>query len=246
MTAIIVDDEKANIENLLFLVHKNAPDVEIVATADGMGLAREKIMHHKPDLVFLDIVLGEQTAFDLLQSLPEQHFEIIFITAYDRFGIQAVKFAALDYILKPIDPNELKAAIDKAQKIIAEKSKNNRLEFLLDILNQKGQKPNKIVLPLQNETRYVEIGDIVYCEASNTYTYFYLQSGEKILISNPIKEYESMLSACNFIRTHQSYLVNIAYVRSFVKEDGGYLRLKDKTIIPISRARREYVKAALK
>ncbi|PZP41502.1 MAG: DNA-binding response regulator [Pseudopedobacter saltans] len=245
MKAIIVDDEKANIENLQFLLQGNA-ELNVIATADTIELAKEYIIQHEPDLVFLDIVMGEYTSFDLLQSLPEQNFEIIFVTAFDRFGIQAVKFAALDYILKPIDPEELGKAILKAQKIINQKGKNKKLEFLLDILNQKDQKPNKIVLPLQDEIRYIEIADIVYCEASNTYTYFYLQSGEKILISNPIKEYELMLSPYHFIRTHQSYLVNVAYVRSFVKEDGGYLQLKDKTIIPISRARREYVKEALK
>lgn len=245
MKAIIVDDERANIENLQFLLRKNA-EIDIVATADTIELAREFIIQHEPDLVFLDIVMGEHTSFDLLQNLPEQNFEIIFVTAFDRFGIQAVKFAALDYILKPIDAEELRKAILKAQNIILQKGKNNKLEYLLDILNQKDQKLNKIVLPLQNEVRYIEINEIIYCEASNTYTYFNLISGEKILVSKPLKEYESMLASYNFIRTHQSYLVNIKFIRSFIKDDGGYLQLKDKTIIPISRARKEYVKKALK
>ncbi len=246
MRAIIVDDEKANIENLLFLLKKHAPVVEVVATAETIELAKENIIRYTPDLLFLDIVLGERTSFELLQSLPQQNFEIIFITAYDRYGIQAVKFAALDYILKPIDAKELAMSVNKAQRIITQKRNNEKLEFLLDILNRKDQKPNKIALPLQEETRYVEIDDIVYCESSNSYTYFYLQSGEKVLVSNPLKEYELMLAPYNFIRTHQSYLVNASFVRSLVKEDGGYLQLKNKTIIPISRARREYVKEALK
>lgn len=116
MRAIIVDDEKANIENLLFLLQKNTSEVEVVATADTLELAKEKIIRLDPDLVFLDIVLGAQTSFELLQSIPEKNFEIIFVTAFDRYGIQAIKFAALDYILKPIDADELKSAVNKAQK----------------------------------------------------------------------------------------------------------------------------------
>lgn len=244
MTAIIVDDELHNIENLAAIVNKLDLGVKIIGTADNNAFAEKLIKKFKPELVFLDIQLWKETGFDLLQSISSRSFEVIFVTAYDKYGIQAVKYAALDYILKPVDSEELKLAIEKAKQKIASKQNNNQLDFLMDFIKQT-EKPSKIALPQQHEISYVNVKDIIRCEANNAYTYFHLITGNKILISKPLKEYEELLSPHGFIRAHQSHLVNRLYVKSLLKEDGGILLMNDGTKIPVSKARKDFVKETL-
>lgn len=242
--AIIVDDEKHNIENLNILVKRHCPDVMIAGSAENISDAKVLIESLKPDVVFLDIQMGNSTGFDLLKNISERNFEVIFVTAYDKYGIQAVKFAALDYILKPIDSNELVLAVDKVKEKLAAKQSNEQLDFLVDYLKQNG-KPAKIALPQQQEVRYVPVADIVRCEAQNTYTWFFLSSNDKILVSKPLKEYDELLAPHNFIRCHQTHLVNPAFVKSFLKEDGGGLLLQNGVKIPVSKQKKDYVKEAL-
>lgn len=244
MTAIIVDDEVHNIENLSMMIQKLCTDVVVAGTADNIMDAAKLIKAKNPDIVFLDIQMGSTTGFDLLQSIPQRNFEVIFVTAYAKYGIMAVKYAALDYILKPINSEELHAAIEKARHKILSKQNNKQLDFLMNYVRQNG-KPTKIALPQQNEIRYVGVKDIVRCEASNAYTYFYFVNRDKILISKPLKEYEELLAPHGFIRAHQSHLVNPSFVNSLLKEDGGILLMNDGTKIPVSKARKEFVKAIL-
>jgi two-component system LytT family response regulator len=159
MKAIIIDDEASNRENLQQLLQVYAPDVEICATAEDVSSGLRAINQHFPQLVFLDIQLHAQSGFDLLRQLGDISFEIIFVTAYNQYGIQAVKFAALDYLLKPIDIDELKQAVDKARKAIMERQKNQRLNYLLDYLKDDKKAAPRIALPMFNETRYVNIAD---------------------------------------------------------------------------------------
>ena len=245
MRALIVDDEASNRENLRQLLQVYAPDVQIAAEADDVESGLKCILQHRPELVFLDIQLHAQSGFDLLKQCGEINFEIIFVTAYDQYGIQAIKFSALDYLLKPIDIDELKAAVAKARKAIGHKQKNQRLNYLLEYLKDDNQTRPRIALPLFNETRYVNIADIVRCEADNTYTRFILHNGEQVLVSKTLKEYADMLSAHHFIRSHQSHLVNAAYIKSWLREDGGSLLLTDGTKIPVSKLNREKVKEML-
>lgn len=245
MTALIVDDETSNRENLQQLLQKYAPDVQVCAFAENVDEAIQAIGAHRPQLVFLDIQLHEQSGFDLLKQLDEINFEIIFVTAYDQYGIQAVKFAALDYLLKPIDIDELKFAVNKARLAVQQRQKNDRLDYLLDYLKDDNQVKPRIALPMFGETRYVNINDIVRCEADNTYTRFMLIGGERILVSKTLKEYADMLVNHGFLRTHQSHLVNMAYVKSWLREDGGCLLLTDQTKISVSKLKREQVKDAL-
>ncbi|WP_428328221.1 LytR/AlgR family response regulator transcription factor [Mucilaginibacter sp.] len=245
MKAIIVDDEAANCENLQHLLQTYAPDVQIAAIAEDVDTALTAIKHHRPELVFLDIQLQAQSGFDLLKQLGEINFELIFVTAYNQYGIQAIKFAALDYLLKPIDIDELTAAIEKARKAIRQKQKNDRLNYLLEYLKDDNQTRPRIALPLFSETRYVNISDIVRCEADNTYTLFMLNSGEQIMVSKTLKEYADMLLNYGFLRSHQSHLVNIAFIKSWLREDGGSLFLFDGTKIPVSKLNREKVKSIL-
>jgi len=245
MKALIVDDEIANRENLQGLLHTYAPDVQICAVAESVNDAVNAIRLHQPELLFLDIQLHGQSGFDLLKQLDAINFEIIFVTAYNQYGIQAVKFAALDYLLKPIDIDELTTAIDKARKAIQQRKKNERLGYLLEYLKDDNQVKPRIALPMFGETRYVNIADIIRCEADNTYTKFFLASGEQVLVSKTLKEYADMLAGYSFLRAHQTHLVNMAYIKSWLREDGGSLLLTDGTKIPVSKLNRGKVKDVL-
>jgi two-component system LytT family response regulator len=222
-----------------------AADIEVCVVAEDVESGLQAIKLHRPELVFLDIQLYEQSGFDLLKQLGEINFEIIFVTAYDQYGIQAVKFAALDYLLKPIDIDELTAALSKAIKAINQKQKNERLVYLLEYLKDDNQNRPRIALPLFDETRYVNINDIIRCEANNTYTRFMLNGGEQILVSKTLKEYAGMLLNYSFLRSHQSHLVNTAFIKSWLREDGGSLLLTDGTKIPVSKLNREKAKEIL-
>jgi len=245
MRAIIVDDEVSNQENLHQLLKTYAADVQVVAIAGDLNEAAIAIKTHRPELVFLDIQLHGQSGFDLLKQLDEIDFAVIFVTAYDQYGIQAVKFAALDYLLKPIDIDELTVAVDKARKAIQQTKKHERLDHLLEYLKDEKQVSPRIALPMFGETRYVNVNDIMRCEADNTYTRFFLADSEQVMVSKTLKEYADMLERYEFLRTHQTHLVNIAFIKSWIREDGGSLLLKDGTKIPISKINRTKVKDML-
>lgn len=245
MKAILIDDEISNLENLRTLLTKHCAQVTILATAQNVGDAVNAIEKHLPDLVFLDIQMGEQTGFDVLSQLPNRNFEVIFVTAYDQYGIQAVKFAALDYLLKPIDIDELINAVSKADQKLATQTQNSQIEFLLQQLKKPETSASKIALQMQSETRYVALSEIIRCEADNTYTFFFLANDEKILVSKSLKEYADLLKPNGFLRTHQSHLVNPAFVKSWLKEDGGILLLTSGEKIPVSKPNKDAVKLAL-
>ncbi|WP_300601493.1 LytTR family DNA-binding domain-containing protein [Niabella sp.] len=245
MNAIIVDDEAHNIENLKRMLNRGFPELTVSGVASTVDAAVALIDTHAPDLVFLDIQMGKETGFDLLKKLSGRAFEVIFVTAYDQYGIQAIKYAALDYILKPVDETELRAAIERAKEKWSSKQRYNQLDFLVTHLKRAEKIPQRIALPLFQEMRYVAINSIVRCEAQNTYVYFHLNNGEKILVSRPLKEYDELLAPGGFIRCHQTHLVNPVFIKSLLKEDGGCLLLTNGEKIPISKAKKEVVKRAL-
>jgi two-component system LytT family response regulator len=245
MRAILVDDEVANLENLKILLDKHCPNIKVVASASNIDEAFAQVNLHHPDLLFLDIQMGKATGFDLLNQLTEKTFEVVFVTAYDHYGIQAVKFAALDYLLKPVDPEELKAAVEKAEIRFRNKINGEQLNFLLSQIKKSEPSSPKIALPQQHEIRYVSVDDIVRCVADNTYTFFFLSNGDKILTSKPLKEYSDLLKPQGFVRAHQSHLVNPKFVKSWLKEDGGTLLMNNGDKIPVSKPNRELVKEVL-
>lgn len=245
MKVVLIDDEVSNIENLRTLLEKHCPQLIVIATAHTVSDAVVAIEKYSPDLLFLDIQMGEQTGFDVLRLLPKRNFEVVFVTAYDQYGIQAVKFAALDYLLKPIDIEELMHAVNKAQQKVATQVRTSQIDFLMQELRKPDSNISKIALQMQAEIRYVALSDIVRCEADNTYTRFFLCSNESILVSKSLKEYADLLRPNGFLRTHQSHLVNPKYVKSWLKEDGGILLLLSGEKIPISKPNRETVKQAL-
>lgn len=243
--ALIIDDEPNNIENLQLIIDKYSADVFVAGTADNADEGAKLIRQHEPDLVFLDIQMPEKSGFDLLSALPKVNFEIIFITAYDKYGIQAIKFSALDYLLKPINIEEFQLAIGKAKQRIELSKQSRNIDNLLEYLKA-GQKGGaKIALPTLKETMYVRISDVVRCEATNNYTTFHLQNKEQVLVCKTLKEFADLLKPHDFIRTHQSHLVNMNCIKSYLKEDGGSLLLENLQKVPISRQNREIVKARL-
>jgi len=245
INSIIIDDEPNNIENIQSILQRLYPEINVVATATDAEYGIAAIDKLQPDLVFLDIQMPGRSGFDLLRAFSQINFEIIFITAYDHYGIQAIKFSALDYLLKPIDIEEFKSAIQKAKDKIASRQKNHSIENLLEYIKRGQNEPPKMALPTLEEIRYVPVTEIVHCQASNNYTIFHLENGEQILVCKTLKEFAQLLQTHRFIRTHQSHLVNTSFVKSYLKEDGGTLLLKDQTKIPISRQNRETVKEAL-
>jgi two-component system LytT family response regulator len=246
VTGIIIDDEENNILNLQLLLQKHCGGITIVATATNADDGINIIKQHKPDVVFLDIQMPGKNGFQLLQALPQLDFEIIFITAYDQYGIQAVKFAALDYLLKPIKVEELQYAVQKAIEKSMMKKQNMHLQHFITLLQQNNSKEEqRIALPSAKETRFVQTQHIVHCESQNSYTLFFLSNKEKILVSKPIYEYEELLAAYGFIRCHQSHLVNKKFIKSWVKTDGDYLLLEDGTQLPIARQKKAAIKALL-
>lgn len=240
--AIIVDDEQNNLDNLCQLLKKNCPEVNVVATALNAEDGISAIKKQQPDLVFLDIQMPGKNGFELLKELTDYSFEIIFVTAHDQYGIQAVKFSAIEYLLKPINIDELKIAVQKVIQKDILKKQNLQLENLLQFLQQNQQKQeHRIALRTTKETRFVKTDQIIRCESSNNYTTFYFVNGEKLLVSKPIFDYDDLLEDYGFIRCHQSHLVNKKYIKSWVKENGGYLLLDDNTQVPVSRQKKEKV-----
>jgi len=241
INAVIIDDEQNNLDNLKSLLRLHCIEVKISATASNAKEGKKIILNYNPDLVFLDIQMPGENGFELLQSLSNYSFDVIFVTAFDQYGIKAVKFAAIDYLLKPINVDELNVAV---KKVIDKKEKgkqNNQLENLMQLLKE-NQKEHRIALPSAHEIRYAKPSDIIQCESSNNYTTFHFVSGEKLLISKPIYFYEEMLQDYDFIRCHQSHLVNKKFISSFIKEDSGYLLLEDRTRLPVSKSKREKIK----
>ncbi|MBP1164625.1 two-component system LytT family response regulator [Chryseobacterium sp. PvR013] len=248
ITAVIVDDEPINVCNLQYLLTCHCPSVNIEGTAGCVDEAYSVIKAVRPDVVFLDIEMPKKNGFELLKYFKHLQFDVIFVTAYDFYGIQAIKFSALDYLLKPINIDELKATVEKIEFSLAKKLENIRLRHLMELLEDKLPLENKkIALPTQKETLLVPVQNILRCESSNNYTIFYLINGLVHVISKPIYEYEEMFRSFGFIRCHQSHLVNKRHVISILNQDSGYLILAfTDQKIPISRQRKILVKEALK
>ncbi|MXV14495.1 LytR/AlgR family response regulator transcription factor [Hufsiella ginkgonis] len=242
---VLIDDEPNNLENLEGMITRWCPGIAIVGAATNAGEGLRVIEKENPDLVFLDIQMPGQSGFDLLKALNEVTFEVIFVTAFDHYGIQAIKFSALDYLLKPIDVTELRQAIEKARLKLAAKQQNLSIQNLLSFIRRSQKDLPKIALPTMQETRYVKVNEIVRCEALDNYTRFFMHNGDKVLVCKTLKEFAELLRPYDFYRTHQSHLVNFHYVKSLLKEDGGMLLLDDGSKIPISRQNLEAIKKAL-
>ncbi|MES2829427.1 MAG: LytTR family DNA-binding domain-containing protein [Bacteroidota bacterium] len=239
--AMIVDDENKSRSNIKQLLSEYCPIVEVIAEADSATKALALINQYKPELLFLDIEMGELSGFDLLKLLNgQQNFELIFVTAFDKYGIQAVKACALDYLLKPINVVELSNAVDKAVKQIGPKKENERLKELVANIDRKNEE-QKIAVPLADKIEFITISKIIRLEAEGNYTHFYLEDGKHYLVCKTLKDYQELLEQYQFIRTHQSHLINFNKISSYIKTDGGYIAMEGGSQVPISRQKREEV-----
>ncbi|MEY3236152.1 MAG: hypothetical protein RI883_253 [Bacteroidota bacterium] len=235
--AVIIDDENRTRDLIAKMINSFGLDILAIPAGENVQSGIQAIEELKPDIVFLDIQMPDGTGFDVLKSVKEKNFEVIFITAHEEFAIKAIKFSALDYLLKPIDPEELKAAVEKAIKAVDDKKDESQFEALQNNIlpNQK----KRLVLKTQESVYVVELHEIIRCEADRNYTSFFLSSGKKILVSKTLKEYETLLSAHNFLRVQQSHLVNLDFVDRYDKGNGGSVVMKDGSEVPLSPAKRE-------
>ena len=236
INAIIVDDESKSQNALKQLLEKYAEEVTVVAIAANVKEAVKLIQKHQPQLVFLDIQMPQENGFALFDYFSTVSFEIIFTTAYSQYAIMALRLAAVDYLLKPIDKSELQLAIQKAAKRIVQRISNQQLALLKDNLNHDLK---KIALPHSNGYFFVDIKDIIQCEASRNYTYFYLANDQKILVSKNIGLYENLLGNFNFLRVNRSNIINLNHVISYSRARQGTITLSNDMIIPLSSNRRQ-------
>ena len=241
-TAVLVDDMPQALEMLENDISSKHQNITIIGKANSVVSAAKLLRKTQPDILFLDIMLGDGTGFDLLEIIPNLKSKIIFVTASDEFAIRAFKFAAIDYILKPYADEELKNAIEKASNQIH--PKNEQLSVLQESIATPNKVPKKISLHTLDKIIVVSLDEIIRCKSDNNYTTFYFENGSKIMVTKTLKFYADLLKKNTFLRVHQSHLVNNKYIKEFIKADGGYLVLKDKSTVPVSvRKRAEVLKA---
>ncbi|MFZ4464354.1 MAG: LytR/AlgR family response regulator transcription factor [Bacteroidales bacterium] len=234
--AIIVDDEPHFRENLRTIMNLQATDIEIVAEAGSVAEAVRLVTQHKPQLLFLDVHLPDGLGFDILKQLGSSNYKVIFTTAHDNYAITAFRFNAIDYLLKPVDPEMLIEALSRVRE---QPLLNSGLdERLQDVLSKPSER-TKISLPTLEGITMLNIQDIIRCESDGSYTSFFTTKGRRIVVSRSIKEYDELLSPYRFFRVHQSHLVNLQYVEQFLKVDGGTLIMSDGSQIEVSRRRKD-------
>lgn len=245
LKAIIVDDEAINREVLARMIGKFCPDVEVVGSAQNIVESVFLIRDHHPDVVFLDIEMPGEDGFSLFTHFEKPEFRVVFTTAHADYAIKAIKFAALDYLLKPIDFNELKLAVAKVRESIQNGEGNNLLEKQINVLKESRTIDNfdfkRIALPSADGVEFYNVAKILRCEAMRSYSTFHFEDGSKVLVSKPLSEFEKLLTECNFIRIHKSNMVNMAHVIKFVKSDGGYVVLSDNSEIAVASRRKHEV-----
>ena len=236
--AIVIDDENRTRDLIVKMINSFGLDIEAIAGGTNVQTGIQSIEEMHPDIVFLDIQMPDGTGFDVLKAVKDKNFEVIFITAHEEFAIKAIKFSALDYILKPIDQNELKAAVENAIRTVDEKrEETTQFETLQHNINPNVKR--RLVLKTQESVHVVELDTIIRCEADRNYTSFYLTNGKKILVSKTLKEYETLLTGHNFLRVQQSHLINLDYVDRYDKGSGGSVVMKDGSEVPLSPAKRD-------
>ena len=236
---IIVEDEKNIQETIQRILNEYCRETEVTGIASDVNSAVELLKNSDTDLALLDISIPGGTTFDVLKQLGKVNFKIIFITAHEEYALQAIKFSAFDYLLKPIDPLELIQAVGEASKVIREENTDVQLSTLLANINMQNKTPQTIILKTSESIHLTKISDISRCESDSSYTTFYLNSGKHILVSKTLKEYDELLSVCGFFRVHQSHLVNLRQIDRFEKGEGGYLVMKDEATIPVSHRKKD-------
>ena len=238
--AIIIDDETHCIDHLTELLGAWCSGIiRLKGVCRNLTTGWESIARLQPELVFLDIQLGEESGFDLLKRLPVVHFDVIFVTAFDTYAVQAFKFSAVDYLLKPVDPDDLLQAVARLEQKRSKEEIARKLETLFHNLTSSPALPKRIAIPTVKGMLYIPVGDIIRCESHVNYTSLFLTNGQKLTVAKTLKEFEELLSGHHFFRAHNSHLINLACIRSYNKGKGGSVSMIDNTEIEVSTRRKE-------
>ncbi len=238
--AIIIDDEQHCIDRLSSLLNENHKDaINLLGSFKNIEDGLMAINKLQPQLVFLDVQIHDKTGFDLLKQLSKIDFDIIFTTAYEKYAVQAIKFSAIDYLLKPVTAEDLDQAIKKSANKIITNDTSGKLDTLFHNLKNIQGQSKKICVPVVTGLVFLDIGDIIRCESEVNYTIIFLKDKQKLVVAKTLKEFEEMLSEYNFFRVHNSHLINLAYIKSYNKGKGGFVTLSDATSVEVSTRRKD-------
>lgn len=250
ITAVLIDDDLHLRTGLKALLERYTDDIAIIGEADSVKTGISAIQKLQPQVIFLDIHLGDGTGFDILTSLAEAgsriKSHIVFITAHEQYAMKAFKFSALDFILKPVDFEELQQTISKIKEVVGKENSFEHIDLLLENIRRKVDNFKRIALSTSDGIHLFDVADIIRCEAKANYTQFFIKNHKPVLISKTLKEYEEMLSGHGFERIHQSHLINLSYLKSYIKNDGGYVIMADNTNIPIAQSKKEKLQQLIK
>lgn len=237
--ALIVEDEALSRDFLKNLAEEFCPQIEVAGTAANVEDAVSFINQHQPDIVFMDIEMQSGTGFDVLLRIKQPSFRVIFTTAYDHYAIKAIRFSAIDYLLKPINLEELQLAVERAVESLRQKDENNKISLLIRNLSRPTGEDFSISLATSDGIEFVQLSNIIRLEANGPYTVFFMKDSPKIMVSKNLKEYELMLNGHGFFRVHNSHIINLKKVKKMVKTDGGYAVMEDESLIAISPKKKE-------
>jgi two-component system LytT family response regulator len=242
ITALLIDDDDNLRAGMKSLLSRYAPEIAIMGEADSVKTGTELLLKTEPQVVFLDIHLGDGSGFDLLEEVNKRgklNSQIVFITAHEQYAIKAFRFSALDFLLKPVDPDELEKVISKIKNVLVKSESVAHIDLLLENIRKKVDNFKRIALSTADGIHLFEISDIIRCESEDNYTKFYIKNNKPVLISKTLKEYEDLLTEHGFERIHQSHLINLSYLKSYIKKDGGYVVMADNSNLPISQRKKE-------
>lgn len=238
LRAVIIDDEPNAVNLLALRLSQHCPHIEIVATCTSSLLGIEAIKTHRPEILFLDIEMPQMNGFQVLEEVADIPFSLVFVTAYDRFALKAFKYSALDYLLKPIDTQELIEAINKIEK--QRQTDPIQIQHLKQQMAPSAKTlPERIALPYQNGVTFASIQDILYCEADDNYTRFHLKDGQQYLVTKTLRDVQELLEERDFLRVHRQYLINLNHIKKFVKGEGSYIIMDNDLSIPVSRGQKD-------
>lgn len=236
---VLIDDEGNALEMMEWLLQTYCPQVEIAAMCTSAQQGIEAINKHKPDVVFLDIEMPVMNGFDMLEQFDDLFFDVVFCTAYDQFALRAFKYSALNYLLKPVDPEELKNTVQRIEKFKAVPTREQFNLLLQNLKNTEKTTPQRIALTHNDGLIFVPTAEIVFCEAESNYTKVHLTDGKKIMVSKVLKDLDEALAGPDFYRVHSSFLININRIKKFIRGEGGYLVMDNDAMVSISRSRKQ-------
>jgi two-component system LytT family response regulator len=247
--AVLIDDDVNLREGMKGLLALFAPDISIIGEADSVESGVKILNILKPQIVFLDIQMKDGTGFDILEKLSEINGKVtshvVFVTAYEHYAIKAFRFSALDFLLKPVAPDDLEKVIDKIRTVLEKDNDYSHIDLLLENIRKKADNFKRIALSNSDGMHLLDINEIIRCESDDNYTKFFIKSGKPILISKTLKEYEELLSEYDFVRIHQSHLINLAYVKSYVKKENGFVVMHNDEQLPVSQRKRDLLQEVL-